>query len=385
MKLLHTADWHVGRTLRGRSRADEHRTVLAEITGIAAQHEVDVVIIAGDLFDSSAPTPESEQIVYNALIDLARTGAEVLIMAGNHDNPQRLAAVRPLLHLTRVRTVAFPTRAEDGGVIDVKSRDGMVSRIALLPFLSQRGIIRADQLMASDAADHVMKYADRCEKIVRALCASFDDTSVNIVAAHLTVAGGQFGGGEREAQSIFDYVVPSHVFPSSAHYVALGHLHREQTIAGACPIRYCGAPLQLDFGETANDPCVLLVEAEPGFPAGVERVALRSGRRLRTLEGTLAQLASLRDAVGDDYLRIRVSEPARIGLADEVRELLPNAVDVMIPQPDDSGEEPEPPNGPQLPVELFERYLREKNIEDAALVALFCEQLDDAQTLGNAV
>ncbi|MCI0437388.1 MAG: exonuclease SbcCD subunit D [Gemmatimonadetes bacterium] len=375
MKLLHTADWHVGRMLRGKSRADEHRDVLAEIARIAAQDEVDLIIVAGDLFDSSAPAPESEQIVYNALIDLARTGAEVVVIAGNHDNPQRLAAVRPLLEFTRVRTVAFPARADNGGVIDVRLRSGGKARLALLPFLSQRGIIRADQLMSGDAGDHTMKYAERCARLIEALCAGFDDSAINIIVSHLTVAGAEPGGGEREAHTIFDYYVPPNIFPTTAHYVALGHLHRAQQLAGACPIWYSGSPLQLDFGETANDPSVLLVRAKPDTPARVETVALRAGRRLRSVRGSIAQLEALRDEFGDDFLRVIVSEPARIGLADDVRELLPNAVDVVIAHE----YEPSGPIGPPVggsPVQLFEDYLRDNNIEEPALAALFRELLE---------
>src|SRR5213596_2801936 len=103
MKLLHTSDWHVGKLLRGRSRADEHREVLAEIAGIAAAEEVDAVLVAGDLFDTAAPSPESEEIVYRALLGLAATGATVVVVAGNHDNPRRLSAVAPLLELGRVQ------------------------------------------------------------------------------------------------------------------------------------------------------------------------------------------------------------------------------------------------------------------------------------------
>ena len=97
MRLLHTADWHVGRAIRGHSRADEHRAVLSEIAGLAAEHQVDVVLIAGDQFDTAAPSAEAEQIVYRALLDLAATGAQVVLVAGNHDNPRRWGAIAPLL------------------------------------------------------------------------------------------------------------------------------------------------------------------------------------------------------------------------------------------------------------------------------------------------
>src|SRR5690349_2130715 len=105
MKILHTADWHVGKTVRGHSRADEHRAVLDELVAVAEAREVDLVIVAGDLFDTASPTPESEQIVYQALLGLRATGAQVVVIAGNHDNPHRLLAVAPLFGELAVRVV----------------------------------------------------------------------------------------------------------------------------------------------------------------------------------------------------------------------------------------------------------------------------------------
>ena len=99
MKLLHTSDWHVGKAIRGASRADEHRDVLAEIAAVAEAESVDLVVVAGDLFDTSTPSPESEEIVYRALLALSRTGTTVAVIAGNHDNARRLRAVAPLLRL----------------------------------------------------------------------------------------------------------------------------------------------------------------------------------------------------------------------------------------------------------------------------------------------
>jgi exonuclease SbcD len=378
VKLLHTADWHVGRTLRGRGRASEHRTVLAEVARIAASEQVDVVLVAGDLFDASAPAPEAEQIVYTALMQLAHTGADVVVVAGNHDSAQRLAAVRPLLDLARVRTISFPERPDEGGVIRVDARSGGCIRIAALPFLSQRSIVRAEQLMAEDADQHAMLYADRCRNVVDALCRDFAGDCVNVVVAHLTVTGGELGGGEREAHTLFDYHVPPQVFPATAHYVALGHLHRAQRIAGACPIWYSGAPLQLDFGESANDPCVLIIEAEPGVPAHVRSVPITGARRLRTIRGTLVQLETLGAEVGNDHLRVMVTEPTRVGLADDVRALFPNAVDVVIVREAvaEASDEWTLEHVRRSPVELFAEYLQEKKVKDPGMTALFRQLLE---------
>ena len=98
------------------------------------------------------------------------------------------------------------------------------------------------------------------------------------------------GGGERGAHTVFDYWVPATAFPAAAQYVALGHLHRAQQLPGPAPLHYCGSPLQLDFGETANEPAVTSSTSAPGKPAAVRPVPLRAGSRLRTLRGTLVDV-----------------------------------------------------------------------------------------------
>src|SRR4029453_6654303 len=124
------------------------------------------------------------------------------------------------------------------------------------------------------------------------------------------------GGGERSAHTVFDYWVPATAFPPAAQYVALGHLHRRQQLAGPAPLHYCGSPLQLDFGETANDPAVNLVDVHPGLPAEVRSVALAAGRRLRTLRGTLADVVDGAGDAADDHLRIGLQGPPRPRVAE---------------------------------------------------------------------
>ena len=102
MKILHTSDWHVGKGIRGRSRAAEHQAVLAEIAQIADSNAVDVVLVTGDAFDTAAPTAEAEGIVYRALLDLADTGAHVVVLAGNHDSPRRWQALQPVMALSLI-------------------------------------------------------------------------------------------------------------------------------------------------------------------------------------------------------------------------------------------------------------------------------------------
>lgn len=376
MRLLHTSDWHVGRTIRGHSRAAEHRAVLAEIAGIAEDRDVEVVVVAGDLFETAAPSPESEEIVYRALLQLTRAGTDVVVVAGNHDNARRLAAVAPLLELGRVHVVGAPRRPDDGGVRVVQTRSGERVRVALLPFVSQRGIVRAAELMEGAAFEHAQHYADRVTQLLGVLCAGFDASMPNVVVAHAFVAGGTPGGGERLAHLVEEYRVPAPAFPASAQYVALGHLHRPQRVAGATAIHYCGSPLQLDFGEEDQAKQVNVVELAAGVPARVTTVPLRAGRPLHTLTTTTAELAAAAAGVADDaWLRVVLAEERRAGLADEVRSQLgERAVEVRVERTAPAGgSATRGSRRGRSPGELFAEFCAEQGVADGRLHTLFAE------------
>jgi exonuclease SbcD len=378
MKVLHTSDWHVGRTIRGRSRADEHTAVLAEVAAVARREAVDVVLVTGDLFDTASPSPESERLVYRALLDLESTGATVVAIAGNHDNERRLQAVAPLFERGRVVVGAVPARAAEGGVVRLTTAGGEDLDIALVPFLSQRNAVRADLLMAGTEAEAVGAYDERCRNVVRALCAGMRPGAVRMVAAHLFVLGGVSGTSERVAHTALGYAVSAHAFPADLHYVALGHLHRPQAV-GQATLRYAGSPLQLDFGEAGEAKSLVLVEVSVGAPARITEVPLEAGRALRVVAGTLAELASVAGTTGDAHIRAVVRERARPGLADEIRALFEHVVEVAVEAPADEGT-PRRHVRPEglTPVELVSAYCDANNLDAGAVVPLFAELHEEA-------
>ena len=379
MKLLHTADWHVGKTIKGQSRLAEHKAVLDDIVRIADTEQVDVVLVAGDLYETAAPSPDAEALVLKSLLDLRDTGAQVIVISGNHDNAARFEAMRPVFAALGVVVLGMPRRPADGGVVEIVGRSGDSVRIALVPFLSQRGIIRTEQLMGQDAGANVATYDERMRQMVGALCAPFADDAVNVVAAHCMVMGASLGGGERAAQTYMDYAIGAVAFPAHAHYVALGHLHRTQQIAGAAPIWYSGSPLQVDFGEVDGPSNVLLVTADRKSPAVVRPVAVAGGRQLRTLRGTVDQLRSLAADSGDAFLRVVVEGPVKAGLAQDVRELLGDSVvEVRLAAPTEVARSGRGRITGQSPHELFAAYLETIGVDDSRLGALFAELLDEA-------
>jgi DNA repair protein SbcD/Mre11 len=367
VKILHTGDWHVGKGIGGTSRSEEYRAVLQEIADVAEDNSVDLVMVAGDLFDTATPSPEAEQIVYRALLDLGRL-RPVVVVPGNHDNERRFDAVAPLFAASQVTIRPFADRSP----LEITTPSGESARIATIPWLSQRHIVKADHLMGLEAMEHGNIYRDRLRRIVEVMTASFDDSAVNLVLAHLTIAGAAHGGGERTAQTIFDYWIDANAFPASAHYVALGHLHKSQRMAGLCPVHYCGSPLQLDFSDDGSESKqVVVIEASRSTPAVVTEVPLHSGRRLRTLEGTLDSLEGMRDRTGDDLLRLILREKTRIGLADDARSMFPNAVKVLVRHEPQGDEPARPQRSYNSPHELFAQYLSARKIDDPELTNLF--------------
>lgn len=378
MKLLHTSDWHVGKRLKGESRLEEHAQVLTEIAAVARREAVDVIVVAGDVYESAAPAPDAQAVALRAILELRDTGAKVVVIAGNHDNPHQFEALRPVMAELDITMLGHPARPESGGFVEVTTRGEERVNLALLPFCSQRYIVRAAQLMTGDAAEYAGDYAERMRALLEVLTADFSGDAVNVIVAHCMARGGRLGGGERDAQTVEPYWVSGTAFPA-AHYVALGHLHLTQEIPGAAPIWYCGSPIQVDFGEEGDAKHVLVIEATPKTPAKVHPVALGSGVRLATAEGTLAELRALAGGFGDAYLRVIAHEPARAGLADEVRALFGGrVVEVRLDSSVTAAGE-RPRRTGRSAHDLFASYLAELSYDDDRLVALF-DRLLDAET-----
>jgi DNA repair protein SbcD/Mre11 len=381
MKILHTSDWHVGKVLKGRDRYDEHDAVLRSIAATARDEDVDVVLVAGDLFETAAPAAKAQGQVMRSLLALRSDGRQVVVIGGNHDNQALLDALyRPVLAELGLHVLGTPKRPDSGGLLRLRTRGGEMINVAALPFLSRRYAVRSAEVLLHETAEHSLDYARRLADIVTLLTDGFTPDCVNVIMAHATLLGGRRGGGEREVQTTLDYELPASMFPATAHYVALGHLHRQQEIPGPCPIFYSGSPLAIDFGEEANEPAVLVVTAAPGIRADARPVPVTGGRRLRTLRGTLDEVIAEGEQAGDTYLRVVLAEPGRAGLGDLVREKLPNALEVMLDEahrPQPGARDGRPSRAGRSPLQLFGDYLGEQNIEDPRIPAMFAELLDE--------
>jgi exonuclease SbcD len=287
------------------------------------------------------------------------------VIAGNHDHPKRLGALSTLLEGLRIFVRPEVRPPGQGGIVRVPSRDGREqAAIAVLPFVPERRVVDACAVMD---AEHTWfeTYKRRIEEMLAALARDLPADSVTIALAHLLVEGARVGTGERELHLGQAYGVDPQQLPSTVQYVALGHLHRPQEVLAPAKTRYPGSLIELDFGEQDQEKSVVLIEARPRRPPDVELVGVTAGRRLRTVEGTLDDLRGLAGENGADYLRVRVKAGGPSpGLAERVKELLPNALDVSVDHPRAPG-----PSHPGLvggrvrlaPGQLFAAYYAHRN------------------------
>ena len=266
IRILHTADWHIGQTLRGFSREHEHRKVFERLEEIVVERNVDALIIAGDVFESQNPSGEAQQLFYNTLVRLsrARPRMTIVIVAGNHDAAGRLEAPRPLLEAFNIRVVG-----------NIRRHAGRIEGARhLVPITDESGAVAAHVLAVSYPTATCLPNLTRLDGEtgspviagVRNLYAELRDTLRThmdglpfVVTGHLHVAGGiESEGAERRILVGGQHAVPHDVFPADASYVALGHLHKAQAV-GRDTVRYSGSLFPLSATEQPYQHGVTLV------------------------------------------------------------------------------------------------------------------------------
>ena len=297
MRLLHTSDWHLGRQFHGASLLQEQAAALDRIVALAAEAEVDAVLIAGDLYDRAIPPAEAVQLFNDTLARLSRAGAAVVAIAGNHDSHVRVSIYDPLLSAFGV-TIRGDVRRAAEPVLVTPRRGGAPVAIYPLPYLEPSvdgPLLAALGEAAHDEAAGTPARLSHQEVTRRALERIHHDRESrpqhrSVLVAHTFVAGGETSESERELTVGNVDRVNVETF-AGFDYVALGHLHGSQQLDGP-RVAYSGTPLPYSFSEQHHSKSVRIVELDAGGAAAVEIVPLGVGRPLRTLEGPIDALCS---------------------------------------------------------------------------------------------
>lgn len=325
-RILHTADWHVGRDVLRCDRTEDFEDVLAEIVVRAEGVRPDLILHCGDVFDGPRPSTDDMQLALGALGRLSQI-APTVVLAGNHDSGQLFGVFSMLRgESERLRFVDRARHPRDGGIIDIPTQDGERIRIAPVPFIHANRQVD----FFADPQRFMGTYAERMALINQAMADGLQDgydptRDVLIYAAHLYVTGAHLAHSERQLHVTDVYAAQNETLPA-VDYVALGHIHKPQELPGTVTGRYVGSPLQMDFGEQGETKSLALVELRPSRPPQVQLLELDAGRPLRALRGTLEQIAAEADDVGAAIVKVVVEtdEPLE-DLADQVRALLPQA------------------------------------------------------------
>ncbi|MEP6759089.1 MAG: exonuclease SbcCD subunit D [Actinomycetota bacterium] len=306
MRILHTSDWHIGRRLGRHDRTEETRAALAEVARIADDEQVDLVLVAGDVFDRASPPVESLSLGLGALLRLA-TGRPVVVVAGNHDSPELFDALAPLLRTRGVHAIGAIRSPDDGGVLgpDVL---GVPAVVAGFPFLREGRVV---DFMA-ETGRWYGQYAEKIAAITaaynEALIARAGADLVPLLVAHFMVNGVRVSRSERELHIGDAYAATAQSIPAGPQYVALGHIHAPQSVPGAAvPAEYAGSLLSLDFGEAGERKRVVLVDVEPGQLATTRSVPITAGRPLVAARGTWTELVARVDELAESYVDLTVA------------------------------------------------------------------------------
>lgn len=268
MRVLHTSDWHLGRALYSKSdRSAEHAAFLDWLLKTIKIQAIDLLIVAGDVFDTNAPGTTSQKLYYNFLINVKKSGCQhVVITGGNHDSPGFLNAPKDVLAALNVYVVGNAGELIDDELITIKNEEGApLAIVAAVPFLRERDISR---FTVGESYNDRSKRVNECIKnhyhqiadLARQKRSEYGKIVPVIATGHLSVIGGkrEQDDGVRETYIGNVEAVGADIFPNVFDYVALGHIHVPSKIKDH--IRYCGSPIPMGFGEAGQTKCVYVVD-----------------------------------------------------------------------------------------------------------------------------
>ncbi|WP_417615756.1 exonuclease subunit SbcD [Oceanisphaera sp.] len=314
MRILHTSDWHLGQHFMGKTRLEEHQAFLRWLVEQVQEQAVDAVLVAGDVFDTGTPPSYARELYNGFIVELQQTGAQLVILGGNHDSVAMLNESRSLLECLNVQVIPGVLADAEHQVITLHNSAGEPGAVlCAVPF------IRAREVMASESGQSA---ADKQHTLQQAIAEHYQQLFAQaeqrrqahgrplpiIATGHLTTVGASSSDSVREI-----YIGTLDAFPASAFppadYIALGHIHRTQKVGGHEHIRYCGSPIALSFDEVGQQKQVLLVDLNPDGLEAVTPLPVPVFQPMARVKGNLAQLAVAMQEVAEQGVAAEHTQP----------------------------------------------------------------------------
>ena len=288
MRFIHTSDWHLGKSLEGHSRLAEQEKFCKDFIDLVNENDIDMVIIAGDIYDTSNPPAQAEKLFYKTVSELSQNGKRcVLIIAGNHDNPERLSAASPLAHEQGIIILGMPNSYtqpykyngfeivfSEEGVLELKIKDESVV-ISTLPYPSEK---RLNEVLvkSTDDKDKQQTYTEKIGEIFKLTTKRFKEDTINIAVSHLFVLGGETTDSERPIELGGSLIVNTKDLPQNAQYIALGHLHKPQKVSERLNAYYSGSPLQYSKDERSYSKGANIVDIKAGEKPKINQIYFKN-------------------------------------------------------------------------------------------------------------
>lgn len=332
MRILHTADWHIGKILHKQSLVEEMMLFFDWLLQTIEEKEIDLLLVSGDIFDIANPSVKDRGVYYHFLSRLIGTKTQVIITGGNHDSVGMIDAPLEILKHLEVHVIGGAKSELKDELIPIHAKDGTIQLIvAAVPFLRDRDLrnLNSDQRFESRAealregiAKHYEGLGQLCEEIYPEVPA--------LAMGHLYARGVSTSESERDIHIGNAAAIESTVFPNRFGYIALGHIHRPQIIDKNPFIRYSGSPIALSFSEKEDQKCVLITELKDGQFSTPEVVSIPKKRQLKKIKGTFDEVRENLASYTPEYelksfveLEI-VEENFSASLLSEVEQLISN-------------------------------------------------------------
>lgn len=345
MRILHTSDWHLGKTLEGHDRHDEQVKFCDNLIDIVEENQVDLVLVAGDIYDSYNPPSSAETLFYRTIERLAKGGKRpVFIIAGNHDNPERLESVKPLVEGLGITILGYPkSQARRGSYrgFSIEEAQPSFTKLAIggqkiniisLPYPSEKRLNDAFEEVG-EINEMQETYTKRIGRIFKDLEDHYRDDEINIALSHIFVVGSAISDSERRIELGGSLLVEKTDLPARSQYTALGHIHKPQRISKEYRAFYSGSPIQYSKNERSSSKSVYLVDLEPGQEPDVNQVLLDNYRpiclfRAKNIDQAMA---ICEERSGHDifaYFEIETKDSIDLEAIRKMKKLMKNIIEI---------------------------------------------------------
>ncbi len=319
MRILHTSDWHIGQQLHRKNRMEEHQLFFDWLLEQLSIQEIDVLLVAGDIFDVGYPSNSALEQYYRFLTRCSQTNCkQIIITGGNHDYISTLDAPKSILKALNISVIGGAETNMNNEIIPLKdTNNNMCGYICAVPYLRDRDIRKS---VAGESYDERLQATrqgilNHYQQVAELVAQQNSNNLPVIGMGHLYMAGASTSDSERDIQIGNEAAVQWNNFPDSFDYMALGHIHRAQKVAKQEHVRYCGSPIPLSFSEKKDEKVVIIADFDSEKCTNIKTLPVPCFRKLISYSGTIQEVAEHLEKHRSqqqltDWAEIKITEPA---------------------------------------------------------------------------